>query len=326
MIASLTRRDALSLSLMATLTAASGNISRAFASTINSRQSFIKANAMPFGVQLYALGPELAHTLNASLAILAQAGFETVEPAGYLGRTATQLRVAFDHAGLRCTSAHFGSPQPGPEPNLITSLGRVIDDAHILGLEYVVTPIFRIPDRYASGPATDETTWDYMRRVARGMTIEDWKRTAHFLNITGEQLKHHGLTLAYHNHNPEFAPVGGTNGFEVLINYTDPHLVKLELDAGWAFAGGQNPATLLRAYPDRFRLVHVKDVKATTKTNYQFDQDPIEVGGGALIWPEILRAAKASGVKYYYVEQEPPFSGDRMESVLKSYKYLESIN
>ena len=248
----------------AILTAAALRMTHASATQVDKR--FSKANGLRIGVQLYTLGPELTTTLEPSLEELAKTGFETVELAGYLGRSPKELRIAFDREGLHCPSAHIGPRPQGPDPDLSTRLNEVIEDAHTLGLEYVVTPIFLIPDRYATGPAAGEALSDYMRRVARGMTSDDWKRNAQFLNTTGEVLRRNGLKFAYHNHNAEFAPVDGTTGFETLLKLTDPDLVKFELDAGWAFAGGRDPAAMLRSTSRRFCMMHAKDVKPTTTT------------------------------------------------------------
>jgi sugar phosphate isomerase/epimerase len=67
--------------------------------------------------------------------------------------------------------------------------------------------------------------------------------------------------------------VGGTTGWAVLLKELDPKLVFLELDLGWA-AGGLDPAAELRRLKGRVKMVHLKDVKPTTKTNYALQQDP----------------------------------------------------
>ncbi len=77
--------------------------------------------------------------------------------------------------------------------------------------------------------------------------------------------------------------------------------------------------------PGRYRLVHVKDIKATTKPNFGLRQDPTEVGSGMIDWPRLLPAAYASGVRGFFVEQEPPFSHPRLESARISHDYLARV-
>src|SRR5262245_5447874 len=106
--------------------------------------------------------------------------------------------------------------------------------------------------------------------AAQQMTLGDWQRTAQFLNEKGAILKATGIRLGYHNHNPDFAPIQKTTGFEVLMRETQPDLVSFEMDAGWVAAAGVDPAALLRKHVHRFYQMHVKDIRATTRTNYAF--------------------------------------------------------
>jgi hypothetical protein len=54
-------------------------------------------------------------------------------------------------------------------------------------------------------------------------------------------------------------------------------------------------------------------------------QDPAEVGIGMLPWTGILDVAYATGVHKFFVEQEPPFRGDPLDSIAISAKYLAAI-
>ena len=277
------------------------------------------------GVQLYALGPDLALHLDQQLAELADAGVGEVELAGYLSRSPAELKRALDRVGLKCPSAHIPTRRQNADPDLESRLPQVIEDAHAVGAEYVVMPFFYIPDRFAAGPAAGEDVLGFIRRVARALTLDDWKKSADFANRTATGLRTAGLKFAYHNHNPEFAPMGGTTGFEVLAKETDPDLVKFELDAGWVYAAGVDPVKVLQAHPGRFRMIHVKDVKASTMPNFEFAQDPTEVGSGVMDWTRILPAAQAAGVTHFFVEQEPPYTGPRMASIQKSVHFLQNV-
>ena len=72
-------------------------------------------------------------------------------------------------------------------------------------------------------------------------------------------------------------------------------------------------------------MIHVKDVKATTKPNFEFAQDPTDVGSGVMDWARILPAAQAAGVTHFFVEQEPPYTGPRMQSIRKSAQFLQNL-
>ena len=278
---------------------------------------FFQRHKLPVGIQLYSLGPDLAKELDAQLATVAKIGFRSVELAGYLGRTPAELRAAFDKAGLVCPSAHISPKGPG---GFSGDLAKLADEMHVIGVTSVMMPIFYIPDRLSAD----------LRQAGVQMTADDWKWNADFLNEKAAVLKKAGIAAGYHNHNFEFAPLkdakgADTNGMEILLNGTDPSVVTFEMDAGWVTAAGHDPLALLKAHPGRFTQMHVKDVKATTKTNFELKQDPTEVGNGMIDWKNLLPAAYAAGVRGFYYEQEPPFAHARLESAKISYDYLAKV-
>ena len=157
------------------------------------------------------------------------------------------------------------------------------------------------------------------------MTVADWQACAELLDEKAALLSKGGLRTGYHNHNFEFAPIGDRTGFDILMEATDPQLVTFEMDAGWVAAAGLDPVALLRRYAGRFRLMHVKDIKPSTRANFSLQLDPTEVGSGQMAWAQILPAAYAAGVREFFVEQEPPFSGSRLAAIEKSFQYLMSL-
>src|SRR5438270_12714618 len=105
-------------------------------------------------------------------------------------------------------------------------------------------PTARFPERLG-GPTKEEGVGGYLKRVTSSLSADDWKANADFLNAKGAALKPHGVKVGYHNHNFEFAPVGATNGLEILLANTDPALVTFEADIGWVAAGGVDPYAVL---------------------------------------------------------------------------------
>jgi sugar phosphate isomerase/epimerase len=210
--------------------------------------------------------------------------------------------------------------QPG-----LADIDKVIADAHVIGIRHIVLPSAPVPSHIDMTPKPGEPRAAVLGRLASQLTADDWKATAELLNAKGKALKAAGLTMGYHNHNIEFAPLGDTNGLEILLKNTDPALVQFEMDVGWVVAGGHDPFALLKAHAGRFTQMHVKDVKATTKTNYAFQQDPTEIGSGIIDWKRLLPAAYAEGVRGFFVEQEPPFVRPRIEAAKISVDYLKAV-
>ena len=131
--------------------------------------------------------------------------------------------------------------------------------------------------------------------------------------------------LGYHNHNLEFAPIGETTGWEVLMAEADPDLVKVELDLGWVAQAGLDPVAELNKLGDRVISLHVKDVAKGFTPSFYFDPNPTEVGSGIVDWASVLPAAEAAGVGHYFVEQEPPFTIPRPEAMQRSLRFLQGI-
>lgn len=286
---------------------------------------FFERIGKPIGLQLYSLGDEPAKDLDGVLAQVAAIGYRDIELPGLLGHTPAELRAAADKTGLRFSSLHV--PPPGFSPPGALSLGsspqQIADVLGALGMFSAVLPIAPLPANFSRMDGEDFQAM-FARALAEGGT-DHWKRVAEMLNTHAAALKPFGIMLGYHNHNLEFAPVGDTTGWDLLVGHTDPGLVHFEVDLGWVAAAGRDPAAFLRQHAGRVRWIHIKDLKASTQTNFALAMDPTEAGTGEQDWAKILPAAEAAGVVHYYVEQEPPFAMPRMESARRSFAYLSRL-
>jgi sugar phosphate isomerase/epimerase len=284
---------------------------------------FFKLHHLPLGLQLYTVGAQARKDLNGTLAKVAAAGYQTVELAGLYGNSPQVMRKAADDVGLKYTSIHLQPKSANGEPGFDQPPEVLAAAMQVLGLEEVVLPSMIMPSRLPK-PEPGKFA-GYMDQIGPMLTADDWKATADFLNTHGAALNKVALRVSYHNHNLEFRPIGDTYGLEILLKETDPKLVHFEMDVGWVAAGGADPIKILKEHKGRFKMMHVKDLLATTKTNYAMQQDPAEVGNGMLPWKKILKVAYDEGVRKFFVEQEPPFKGDPLDSIAISAKYLSTI-
>ena len=289
------------------------------------RRRFFAGHDLPIGLQLYTLGEAPYRDLDGTLRTVAKIGYRTVESVGFMKRTAADFRAALDRTGLSCPSAHVPLQADGSGgPTLAGDVGPLAADMHRLGVKYVVVPIFPVPQRFG-GPRQGEDGAQFLSRAGKEMTADDWRRIAAQLDEKGAALKREGLKLAYHNHNAEFARHGSKTAYDLLLENTHPDVVWFEMDVGWVAAAGVDPIPLLRAHRNRFRLMHVKDMKASTVPNNAFQMDPADVGSGSLDWKRILPVGYEAGVRYFYVEQEPPFARARMDAARADYEYLARL-
>jgi len=287
-------------------------------------QPFFRRTDLPLGLQLYTVGADLNKDFDGTLSSISKTGYKTVELAGLLDRSPTVWRESLERVHLRCPSSHV-PPRGSKGPTLNDDLGALAQGAHTMGIGTIVCPSIYIPDRFSLTPLPGEDFGKMLTRIRNAMTVDDWKWNADYLNGKGAALKQYGLRFAYHNHNFEFAPVGDTTGMAILLKGTDPKVVSFEMDVGWVAAAGVDPLALLAKYPGRFSAMHVKDIKASTRPNFDLQQDPTEVGQGTINWKVLLPKAYAANVRQFYVEQEPPFSHPPLESVALSFNYLNAL-
>jgi sugar phosphate isomerase/epimerase len=144
-------------------------------------------------------------------------------------------------------------------------------------------------------------------------------------NDWGQELRVHGLQFVYHPHGFEFGHTKTATLFDVLLQETTPDLVSFELDTFWFRQGGVDPARFIERYPNRFHLLHLKDIAVGTSQDQSGaapDTSSVALGRGQLHWREILRAARNSGVREYFIEDESP---EAAKQVPESLRYLGLI-
>lgn len=254
----------------------------------------------PLGLQLYSIRRAMNEDVPGTLAWVRRVGFEEVELAGTYGLSPEEFRRELDNAGLDATSMHAGYER------FSDNVDEVLDEAEALGVEYV--GIASIPHEGS-------------------FTVEQAREAAADFNTFGEAAKARGFQFFYHNHGFEFEPADdGTIPFDVLVQETDPENVKLQIDVFWTVHPGVDPAELLRKYPGRWALMHIKDMREGTPTGDFSGESPPEtkvpVGEGQVDWPEVLSAADEVGLERYYIEDE---STDPMGNIPLSIRYLEGL-
>lgn len=285
---------------------------------------FSEANR-PIGLQTYTLGDEIVADIPAGFARIAAIGYRELQLSGLYDQTPEALAAAASDAGLPITSLHLAVSTRGNAPglSLASPVQEIVDAMGTLGAQRAVLPILAFPDDMK--PREGEGVQAMIGRSILEAGPDLWKRTAALLNEKGALLKPEGISLGYHNHNMEFAPLGKTTGWDILVDETEKDLVEFELDVGWVAAAGLDPAALIASLAGRVSLLHVKDLTASTKPNYALSMQSTEVGAGIQDWPVILVAAEKAGVRHYYVEQEPPFAIPRFEAITRSFQYLSAL-
>ena len=253
----------------------------------------------PVGLQLWSLRALAQKDPNGMLKLARSMGVTHVETAGLYGMTPDQFATALKGADLRATSMHIGLDEFKKNPQ------NVIGTAKALGVKYV------------------GTAW-YPHQGA--FTEADARKAIADFNAIGKTMKEAGLQFFYHNHGYEPVAFGDGTLLDLMIRETDPNLVKFEMDVLWTFLPNVDPAALIRKYPGRFKLMHIKDMKPGVPRGSLSgglpDSLQAVIGQGQVNWPEVMKAAKADGLEYYYLEDE---TTDPVNNIPPSITYLSRI-
>ena len=145
------------------------------------------------------------------------------------------------------------------------------------------------------------------------MTLDGYRSVAEEFNKIGEQAKKIGLKFSYHNHGYGLQEMDGDIPLNLILNQTDAGLVFFEMDIYWTTAGGADPIAYLEAYPNRYHLMHIKDMKEKVRfsgdggnPNQWIELFPYmtTAGDGIFDLQSIITAGKKAGVKHFFVEQD----------------------
>jgi len=150
-------------------------------------------------------------------------------------------------------------------------------------------------------------------------TIESVKRRCSEMNKSALLLKKFGMKYYIHNHSGEFDVLedGKTTEYDVLLKETDPALVAMQLDIGWAYVGGQDAIEMFKKNPGRFELWHVKDAKykeldPKAKPSVRMRSAKIvAIGEGDIDYKAVFANAKVAGLKHFAIEQDTAGQGGR---------------
>jgi sugar phosphate isomerase/epimerase len=252
------------------------------------------------GINIYSLRYLAGKDLPATLALIRELGFREVEAGDLYGRRPAEFLGLLKAAGLHAASIGAAYDALGKD------LPAVAAHARTLGAEYIVCST--IP------------------HSAKHLAAKDCPPAAENLNKWGERLAASGLRLCYHTHGTEFDPSPDGTRFDTLAKLTNPKYVNFEMDIFWIVYGYQDPVQLLRRYPGRFPLMHIKDIRKGTVLGGSpadvLEEESVPLGTGLVDVRAALLAAQDCGVRHYYLEEE---AVDAVPQIRQSLRYLAGL-
>lgn len=253
----------------------------------------------PVGLQLYSFRSEFAKDVPGTLDKVKALGFREAEIAGTYGLSLTDFRKLLDQRGIKAisTGASFD--------DLTNNIPKIVAEAKALGAKYVMCA-------WIPHPLDTFSQFDADKAID-------------VFNTAGSLLADNGLMLCYHTHGYEFQTFKDGTFFDYMAENLDPKFVNFEMDVYWVKSPGYDPVALLQKYPKRFLLMHLKDRKPGTpdsNTGHADVESNVTLGQGDVGIAAIMKQARKSGVRHFFIEDE---SSRAMEQMPGSLTFLSGL-
>ena len=252
----------------------------------------------PLGVQTYTFRRSIGNDPAKVLDTIKKLGFTEIEGGG--GRMhPADFKKLCDERGISIPSTGAGYE------DLVNKIDSVVWRAKTLGAKYVMCA--------------------WIPHQNNVLTFENAKKAVEDFNKAGKILKENGLTFCYHAHGYEFQPYEDGTLLDYMFENTDPEYVSFQMDIFWIQFGGGDPVALLKKYGNRWKMMHIKDMRKGIKkdlTGLTSVENDVALGTGELDLPAILKEAKRIGIKHYFIEDE---ASSYATQVPQSIAYLKSL-
>jgi sugar phosphate isomerase/epimerase len=151
-------------------------------------------------------------------------------------------------------------------------------------------------------------------------TLDQVKKAAEEYNKIAAVAAKAGIQQGLHNEGFEVSMVDGKRTYDLLFDLLDPTLVKFQFQMS-TIADGFVAADYFMKYPGRFISMHVQDVDMGAPVPSPTAGGPgrvrgqVAVGKGSIDWVKTFTAARAGGVKNYFVEQSMELTKDSVAAL-----------
>jgi sugar phosphate isomerase/epimerase len=262
------------------------------ATTLFSKEIFATFAKKGFvGIQLYSVKGQMGTDALGTLKALSGIGYKYVEHANYVDRkfykyAPADFKKVLDDNGLLMHSGHtvMGKQHWDVAKNDFTDAWKyTVEDAAVVGQKYVISP--------------------WLDQSMRN-NMDDFKRYMDVFNKSGELCQKSGMKFGYHNHDFEFTTMlDGKKLYDLILANTDPKLVAQQLDMGNLYNGGAIAGDIVKQYPGRFELMHVKDeIKSTSASGEKYESTVL--GKGIVNTRAVTDEGRKGGTTYFIIEQE----------------------
>ncbi|PZX57660.1 sugar phosphate isomerase/epimerase [Algoriphagus ratkowskyi] len=240
----------------------------------------VKLQAQEVALQLYSLRNEMKVDPVKYHQLISEWGIFALEGGGQYGLPEAEYENLLQDNELRVVGVGADYNQ------LNTDIRPIIDQAKKFGAKYAIC--YWIP--HTGGP----------------ISIEEIKIATALFNAVGAEMKKEGITFLYHPHGYEFTKYG-KKGVVMDYMFKNAKNFAFNMDVYWVKMGGGDPLAIMKKYPGKFPMLHLKDRKKGTlgSKNGQGDVETnVVLGTGDIDIAGLIKEAKKQGTEYLTIEDE----------------------
>ncbi len=253
-------------------------------------------NSQEVGLQLYSLREQFKTDVEGTLKLVSDWGIKSLEGGDTYGLPLGEFQDLLEKYDLQVVSVGSSFEELRDDP------AAAIQRAEDYDAQYIMCAWIPHQDKFK---------------------MADAKSAVEVFNQAGKQAKAAGLILVYHPHGYEFAKHGKGTLFDFMAEQATDF--DFEMDVYWVKHGGEDPMELLNTYPDKFKLMHLKDMKAGVKGNLSGHEDVetnVTLGTGIIDIAALVRRAAELEIPYLFIEDE---SSGVVQQVPKSLEFLAQL-
>ncbi len=281
----------------------------------------------------------------AVLAKVAEIGYKEVEPAdrtdakgvAYAGLKPKAFRALLDQNGLSMPSTHSSAIE-GP------NLEKQLEGFQIMGIKY--TEVIQPSNPHAGNAASASPPQPIPAQAPAGRgrgpaplpvrTTDAVKRTVDEINRHAQITKKFAIKMLVRMDIDVFVPLSDNPNmmpYMVIADNTDPALVTMQIDIGWAAVTGQDIVGMFKRNPGHYELWHVKDVvglgnmtPAMSLSDRRRASYFVPAGLGQVDLKTLFANAGVAGLKHIGIEQDNAATwGDSLAAARVNYNNVMKI-
>ena len=254
--------------------------------------------AQEIGLQLYSVRNQINGNVEATLQTIKSWGVTELEGGSTYGMSQEEYNALCQKIGLKTVSIGADFNELDKDPN------KVLANAKAFGVNFVMCA--------------------WIPHKGTQLTLEEAKNAIRIFEKAGKLLSENGIFLCYHMHGFEFDKYEDGTIFDYIVKNSNKNYLNFEMDVFWVKHPGQDPVALLKKYPERFLMMHLKDRQPGTPNTLDGHADVetnVVLGSGDVDIADIM--ANAVYVKHFFIEDE---SSRVMNQVPQSLAYLRGLS